>query len=129
MKKNDFMRSEGFKILRKVTANSVNDFKYVVSVRRGVSIVITCPGCQKEPRYPTFCTILTKFGVSGHFRRGPQCQISRKYVQWYPLCCMRTSGRTNTMRLIVAFSDYSNASKSQQHCPPKLEARWCGPVS
>ena len=38
-------------------------------------------------------------------------QVYSKSVQWEPSCCMRTDGRTNVTKLIVAFRILANAPK------------------
>ena len=35
--------------------------------------------------------------------------VSSKSVQWEPSCSMRTDGRTDTIKLIVAFRNFANA--------------------
>jgi hypothetical protein len=38
-------------------------------------------------------------------------QISRKSVQWEPICCMRTERQTNMRKLIVAFRIFEKPPK------------------
>jgi len=45
------------------------------------------------------------------FRKFLKCQISWKSIQWKPKCSMRTNGRTDMTKLIVAFRNFAKASK------------------
>jgi len=56
-------------------------------------------------------------------------QISRKTVQWEPSCSMRTDGRTDMTKLIVAFRNFMKASKNQSvnHQSVKLTNRQTQP--
>jgi len=56
--------------------------------------------------------ILTKYEYSRHILKKIQYQISRKSVRWEPSCSMRTDGRTDMTKLIVAFRNYANEPKN-----------------
>jgi hypothetical protein len=45
------------------------------------------------------------------FREIFKCQISWKSVHWEPRCSMRTDGRRDVIKLIVAFSSFANVPK------------------
>jgi hypothetical protein len=47
-------------------------------------------------------------------------QIASKSVQWESSCSIRTDGQTDTTKLIVAFRNFTNASKNAAFCPHRV---------
>ena len=50
---------------------------------------------------------------STDFRKMLEYQISWNSVRWEPSCSVRTDGRTDMTKLIVAFHDFANAPKNR----------------
>ena len=48
------------------------------------------------------------------FQKMRKYQISRKSFHCEPICSMRTNGRTDTTKLIVAFRNFGNAPKKDR---------------
>ena len=66
-------------------------------------------------KYPLFLSDVSETWISStNFRKTLKYQISWKSVQWKPSCSVRTGGRTDMTKLIVAFRNFANAPKNQR---------------
>jgi len=54
------------------------------------------------------------------FEKSPNIKFAWKSVQWEPSCSIRTDGRTDMTKLIVAFRNFANAPKIQLVKPFKV---------
>jgi len=65
-------------------------------------------------KYPFFWSDFNETWIlSTIFWKILECRISCKSVQWEPSCSVRSDGRTDMTKLIVAFHNFANAPKKQ----------------